>query len=110
MSSATFGKGIVLDIAGKYWFLVDMGVTNRDSSLLTMKRRGIAEQSYYTQWKAAVGGAVVQQGLTAPGKVSAEVMSQMKLGCSACEAANGNDPNNVPYPFNPSSGGAGRGY
>jgi len=87
-----------------------MGVTNRDSSVLTKKRRGIAENSYYTQWKAAVAGPVVQQGLTAPGKVSAEVITEMTLGCSTCAAIAGTDTNNGQYPFNPSSGGAGRGY
>jgi hypothetical protein len=87
-----------------------MGVTNRDSSALTMKRRGIAENSYYTQWKAAtVNNSNPQQGLKAPAAVSAAVVTEIALGCSTC-ASGGTDPNNATYPFNPSSGGAGRSY
>ena len=88
-----------------------MGVTNRDSSVLTMKRRGIAENSYYTQWYAAtVSNSNPQQGLTAPAKVSAEVIAQISLGCTTCASSTGTDPNTTQYPFNPSSGGAGRGF
>jgi hypothetical protein len=92
-----------------------MGVANRDSSLLTMKRRGQAEHSYYQQWYAAtVGGGNPQYSLTSPAKASAEVITQIALGCSTCAAvtadANGTDRNLTKYPFNPSSGGAGRGF
>jgi hypothetical protein len=88
-----------------------MGLTNRDSSVLTMKRRGMAENSYYTQWKAAtMNTSTPMQGVTAPAKVSAEVISEITLGCSTCTAIAGTDPNMRQYPFNPSSGGAGRGY
>jgi len=86
-----------------------MGVTNRDSSLLTMKRRGMAENSYYTQWVAAtVRSSNPQQGLTAPARVSSAVVSQITLGCATCAANEGRDPNLGV--FNPSSGGAGRGF
>ena len=85
-----------------------MGVTNRDSSVLTMKRRGQAENSYYTQWYAAtVSQSKPQQGATAPARVSAQVITEIALGCSTC-ASGGTDRNNAAYPFNPSSGGAGR--
>jgi len=88
-----------------------MGVANRDSSVLTMKRRGQAENSYYQQWRVAtMSGGTAQPGLTAPAKVSAEVVTQITLGCMTCAAANGTDSNLTPYPFNPSSGGAGRGF
>lgn len=88
-----------------------MGVTNRDSSILTQKRRGMAENSYYTQWKqATMSNAVAQQGLRAPAIVSGAIVSEIALGCSTC-VANANpqtDPNMGV--FNPSSGGAGRGF
>jgi len=92
-----------------------MGVANRDSSVLTMKRRGQAENSYYQQWRVAtMSGGTAQPGLTAPAKVSAEVVTQITLGCMTCAAitadANGTDKNLTAYPFNPSSGGAGRGF
>lgn len=90
-----------------------MGVTNRDSSVLTMKRRGVAERSYYEQWKAAtVNNANPQQGLSAPAKVSAEVVSEIALGCAVCtgiDAMNNKTDPNIGV-FNPSSGGAGRGF
>jgi hypothetical protein len=90
-----------------------MGVTNRDSSILTQKRRGIAENSYYTQWKAAtVNTSTPLPGITSPARVSAEVVSEIRLGCATC-AANANpqtDRNLSAYPFNPSSGGAGRSF
>ena len=88
-----------------------MGVTNRDSSLLTQKRRGMAENSYYTQWKeATMSNAVAQQGLKAPAVVSGAIVSEMKLGCATCvdNSTPQNDRNRGV--FNPSSGGAGRGF
>jgi hypothetical protein len=86
-----------------------MGVTNRDSSMLTQKRRGIAENSYYQQWATAtMSNAVAQQGLKAPAIVSGAVVSQVKLGCATCAGVEGTDPNLGV--FNPSSGGAGRGF
>jgi hypothetical protein len=90
-----------------------MGVTNRDSSLLTKKRRGIAENSYYTQWKAStMNTSTPLPGITSPARVSAEVLTEITLGCATC-AANANpqtDRNLAQYPFNPSSGGAGRSF
>ena len=86
-----------------------MGVTNRDSSLLTMKRRGMAENSYYTQWVAAtVKSSNPQQGLTPPARVSSAVVAEITLGCATCTANEGKDRNLGV--FNPSSGGAGRSF
>ena len=81
-----------------------MGVANRDSSLLTQKRRNMAENAYYNGWKAAV--AAGNAGLTSPGKSGAEVLSEIKLGCTACTIIeeNGSDPNKQRYPANFSSG------
>lgn len=86
-----------------------MGVTNRDSSLLTQKRRGMAENSYYQQWSTAtMSNANPQQGLKAPAIVSSAVVSEIKIGCATCAAVESKDPNLGV--FNPSSGGAGRGH
>jgi len=82
-----------------------MGVANRDASLLTQKRRNMAENAYYNGWKAAVN-AGGNAALTAPAKAGAEVLSEIKLGCTACTiiAENGSDPNKQRYPTNVSSG------
>jgi len=82
-----------------------MGVANRDSSLLTQKRRNMAENAYYNGWKAAVA-AGGNAALTGPAKAGAEVLSEIKLGCTACTiiAENGSDPNKQRYPANFSSG------
>ena len=73
----------------------------------------MAENSYYTQWKAAtMNTSSPLPGVTSPARVSAEVIAEITLGCSTC-AANANpqtDPNLSAYPFNPSSGGAGRSF
>ena len=79
-----------------------MGLANRDASQLTKQRRNIAVNSYSNNWKAAV--AAGRAGATAPALTSAEVVSEIKLGCVACHTINGNDPNQPRYPYNPSSG------
>jgi hypothetical protein len=84
-----------------------MGTSNRDASQVTVKNRNKAENSYYNDWKNATmttGGAPGNMALKAPANTSAEVLSEIKLGCTACVAENGNDPNQPRYPFNPSSG------
>jgi len=71
----------------------------------------MAENSYYTQWTAAtVNRPNPQQGLKAPAVVSAAIVSEIRVGCSACLTYNTpqTDPNIGV--FNPSSGGAGRGH
>ena len=81
-----------------------MGVANRDASLLTQKRRNMAENAYYNGWKAAV--AAGSTALTGPARAGAEVLSEIKLGCTACTILqeNGSDPNKTRYPANFSSG------
>lgn len=87
-----------------------MGTANRDSSVLTMKRRGMAEKSYYDQWKnATMNTANAMGGVTAPARTSAEVVAEITVGCTACSALTTTDPN-AAVPFNPSSGGAGRSF
>ena len=78
-----------------------MPCTNRDASLLTQKRRGIALKSYYDSWKAATVNRTKDgnQAATGPARTNAEVISEIYLGCQAC--------NTTGYPFNPSAGGAG---
>lgn len=90
-----------------------MGVTNRDASILTKKNRGVAENAYYQQWYSAtmVEG---KGGVAGPAKTSAEVVAEIKVGCTQCATlaavAASTDPNASQYPFNPSSGGAGRSF
>jgi hypothetical protein len=92
-----------------------MSVTVRDASLVTKRNRNIAENSYYTQWKdATVLSSAPKQATSNPAGAGAQVVAEIKLGCQACVARNGfgvtpdPDPNADLYPFNPSSGGAGR--
>lgn len=92
-----------------------MSVTVRDASLVTKRNRNIAENSYYTQWKnATVLSAAPSQATSNPTGAGAQVVAEIKLGCQACVARNDfgvippSDANTQVYPFNPSSGGAGR--
>lgn len=88
-----------------------MGVTNRDSSILTQKRRGMAENSYYQQWNAAtMSNSNPQQGLKAPALVSTAVISEIRLGCATCADNTTPQTDANRGVFNPSSGGAGRGF
>jgi hypothetical protein len=79
-----------------------MGVANRDASQITKQRRNIAQNAYSNDLKTAVlsGNAAG----TSPARTSAEVVSEIKLGCVACYTINGNDPNQPRYPKNVSSG------
>jgi len=81
-----------------------MGVGIRDASLLTQKRRNMADNAYYNDWKAAA--AAGNAGMMAPAKTTAEVFTQIKLGCTTCAIIeeNGSDPNKQRYPTNVSSG------
>jgi len=99
-----------------------MGVTNRDASLLTQKRRGIALNAYYQDWKTNTVNSSRAPGVgvyNAPGATSAEVLAQINLGCVSCYAytneqvKQGNtssgqqyDSNVAVYPPNISHGGA----
>ena len=80
-----------------------MGVANRDASQLTLKKRNKTQNAYSNDFKAAVltGNAA----LTPPARTSAEVVSEIKLGCTACYIENNTtDPNQQRYPPNFSSG------
>jgi len=82
-----------------------MGVTNRDSSLVTQKMRGMAGFSYYQQWQTAtMSNANANAATIAPARVSAEIIPQIYVGNTADIAFLGRDSNIRP-PFNPSSGG-----
>jgi hypothetical protein len=94
-----------------------MGTANRDASQVTVKNRNKALSSYKDQWKAeTMTTASPKPGITGPATTSAEVVAQIRLGCEACTVYTNSlttpniDPNTVVYPFNPSSGGAGRNY
>ena len=87
----------------KYFPLIEMGVANRDASQLTAQRRNKAENSYYTSWKSAVQAGNAS-ALTSPARISAEMISEIRLGCTQCTAENASDPNHPRYPNNFSSG------
>ena len=81
-----------------------MGVTIRDASLLTQKKRNMAENAYYTAWKTAANSG--NSAATPPARTSAEVLSEIRLGCTQClvNSSSNVDPNMTRYPANPSSG------
>jgi hypothetical protein len=79
-----------------------MGVGNRDASQLTLKKRNKTENAYANGFKAAVLSGIATA--TPPARTSAEVVSEIKLGCTACYIENNNDPNQQRYPPNFSSG------
>ncbi len=90
-----------------------MNVAVRDASLVTVRNRNKALNSYYQGWAAAtVNSSNANPALKAPAATSAEVVGQIKLGCVACTIYNNSlltpnpDPNQVLYPFNPSACGA----
>jgi hypothetical protein len=90
--------------------ILDMGVTNRDASILTQKNRGVAEYSYYQQWQTAtMSNANAKAGVSAPARTSAEVIGEIYIGNAANIAFLGQDRNTATT-FNPSSGGAGRSF
>jgi hypothetical protein len=81
-----------------------MGVANRDASQLTLKKRNKTENAYSNGFKAAVLAGI--STATPPARTSAEVVSEIKLGCTACYIENNSDadPNQRRYPPNFSSG------
>jgi hypothetical protein len=80
-----------------------MGVSNRDASLLTQKKRNIAVNAYYEAWKAGVASG--NSAVTGPARSSAELVSEKKLGCIACNVlSNTTDANVTRYPTNVTSG------
>ena len=98
-----------------------MSVAVRDASLVTKRNRNKAVSAYASAFTQAIQSATPQQALTAPGASGAERVAEIKLGCEACAVyqnelrkvglASGTPDRNLSlYPFNPSSGGAGRTY
>jgi hypothetical protein len=93
-----------------------MGTSNRDASQVTVKNRNKSESAYYNDWASktmlATSAGAVNYAATKPTGAGAEVVAEIRLGCTACTdiAKNGSDPNTAVYPFNPSSGGAGRSF
>lgn len=84
-----------------------MGTANRDASQITKRNRNKAENSYYNQWKDATMISGANQAVTRPTGAGAEVVMEIKQGCTACYSENNDDPNQPRYPLNRSSGGAG---
>ena len=89
-----------------------MPCTIHDASLLTQKRRNKALNAYYNDWKSATNAG--NMAVTGPAKTSAEVVTEIKLGCNACNAVSNEalknsgavyDRNVSLYPNNPSRGG-----
>jgi hypothetical protein len=78
-----------------------MGIANRDASQLTKARRNRAENAYSNDWKSAIANGV--QVASSPARTSAEVVTEIKLGCVSCFTINGNDLNQPRYRANPSS-------
>jgi hypothetical protein len=98
-----------------------MSTTVRDASLITLRNRNKAVNAYASSFRTANQSAAPQQGLTAPGAAGAETVAEAVLGCTACTiytnelikvgVVSGTPDRNLSlYPFNPSSGGAGRTY
>ena len=85
-----------------------MGTGNRDASQVTVRKRNMAENAYYEQWKNATvtPTGAVNHAVTRPTGAGAAVVSQIGLGCTACYAATGVDSNQNQIQ-NRSSGGAG---
>jgi len=70
---------------------IEMPCTNRDASLLTKQRRGIAEYSYYLGWKSQTVNNTTgfnNQALSGPCSTRAETLSEIKLGCQTAYAIN----------------------
>ena len=92
-----------------------MPCTIRDASLVTAKKRGIALNAYYNDWKNSVNTTNPNMALTPPANTSAEVVAEIREGCVACNAVSNEAAKNLGlpydlnvslYPANPSAGGA----
>lgn len=83
-----------------------MGTANRDASQVTVRKRNMALNAYYEQWKNVTVTPVdgVSQAVTRPTGAGAAVVSEIRLGCTACYAATGVDVNQNQI-ANRSSGG-----
>jgi hypothetical protein len=89
----------------------------RDASMVTKKNRDIALNAYYNSWKESTvngTGNAVNAALAPPAATGAEVVAQIREGCSACAALTnfneialgGTQGNLTRYPPNPTTGGA----
>jgi len=105
-----------MSVDKKSEILTDMGTANRDASQITKRNRGVALYAYSLGFQSGTNTVNPSAALTAPAVTSAEVLGQIYVGGSAATAYNNSlltpnpDPNRPYYPFNPSSGGAGRSY
>ena len=64
-----------------------MPTTVYDASLVTVKKRNKALNAYYNDWKSkTVLSSNVNSAVKAPAATSAEVIPEIRLGCSACIA------------------------
>lgn len=84
-----------------------MGTANRDASQITVRNRNKALNSYYEGWKSATvtASGSVNAAVTRPTGAGAGVVSEIKLGCTACYVDNNTtDPNQTRYPPNYSTG------
>lgn len=82
-----------------------MGTTNRDASQVTVKKRNMAENAYYNDWKNVTvtpTNGKVSSAVTRPTGAGAAVVAEIKLGCTACFVENNGDqdPNQMRYPPN----------
>ena len=90
-----------------------MPCTIRDASIVTVRNRNKALNSYYNDWKnKTVLSTAANSATTPPASTSAEVVAEIRLGCQACLAVSNNtnkifglayDANISLYPENPSS-------
>jgi hypothetical protein len=92
-----------------------MPCTVRDASLVTLRKRNMALNSYYETWKSkTVNSSSPVATLKAPAATGAEVVKQISAGCRACYILDNEalkerglgDPNVSRYPANPSAGGS----
>ena len=83
-----------------------MGTSNRDASQVTVRNRNKAENSYYNDWKSATmtpTNGVSNAAVTGPAGAGAAVLSEIKLGCMACNEYNNTTDPNQQIPSNPST-------
>ncbi len=85
-----------------------MNVAVRDASLITIRNRNKALSSYNVQFQnATMNSASPNQSLIAgPCGKSPEILTQVKLGCIACEQLTNPTAEHPVYPFNPTPCGA----
>jgi hypothetical protein len=83
-----------------------MGTSNRDASQVTVRNRNKAANSYYNDWKSATmtpANGISNAAATSPAGAGAAVISEIKLGCMACNEYNNTTDPNQQIPSNPST-------